>query len=172
MVNFIVYLGINKSFLDMENTKKVTKSKELNITEEEVLEQLFDKDMVIVEHSLAGRIPIKLKNLKSEDYLAIDKKIEKKEESKMSVYQKFGLHKLAYGIIRYNDLEVELDDPERAEKMFKKISGLPTGIVDSLLKKQDYLEKLIKHSIGINTIDSVFFEKGDSPQKPGESPEG
>lgn len=128
------------------------------MTQEQILEQLFDNNFVEDTFNLTKneRIKIKLKSLTPDDYLEADKILTTFKGSKMFILQKFALEKLSRGLTTYYGKEViKFESPNEAKEFLEK---LPVTLVDSMIKIQEKFEKEITQAISLEAVEENFFE--------------
>ncbi len=133
------------------------------MTPEEILEQLFDTNSVKTTITLKDKFKYTIRNLTPEDYLSLDSIIADTKSTRLTIYQKYGLAKLARVLLSYNDKT--FNDYESAYSFLMK---MPSSIIDTLSAKQKEFEDQIKSALTVENIQESFFEIPGSEEKPGQ----
>jgi len=131
------------------------------MTNEQILEQLFDNDQVIYEFDISPKIKVKIRNLTPEDYNLLEAAMLNLKGTRLSVTQEYALKRVGAALLKYKN--TEFSDKQTAEEYLSKLSA---AVLDKLVTAQNELEKNIRVALGVEAVGESFFDKAGSLEKP------
>lgn len=136
------------------------------MTNEQILEQIFDNDSVVYEFEVLPQIKAKIRNLTPEDFQILETEMLNLKGTSLAITQEYALKRIAIVLLTYK--KTEISGFEDAKTKLKK---LPVSILDKLVTEQNKFEKDIRVALGTDSIENNFFDKAGSPEKQEQLPE-
>lgn len=130
-----------------------------------ILEELFDTGYATREVTLiANKLSAKLRSIAASSQLEIDSEMGKdrtKNSPAAYVIHSYSLKLLSKTIISYGDKTFKSSD-----EAYSFLENLTSSIIDKLVKAQNKLEKDIRKSLELESVEDAFSETGPLPEKP------
>lgn len=162
--------------MDKKPEKKIstTSTVEVSLSQKEkteILDQLFNEGMYSKKIDyIPGKAQVVIRNLSVKDQLAIEDKISAEKGNASYI-----LHKYSYMIL--SKTLIGMQRPDAGNSMNEQqaetfLDGLPSPIIDNLLKEQRKLEAELQAALGVDVISENFSPEVDQLLDSEQSQEG
>lgn len=135
-----------------------------------ILEELFDKGYATRKIELIkDKLSVVLRSLSGKDQLAIEADMGRdktKNSPAAYIIHSYSLKLLSKTTVSYGDKLFKNSD--EASEFLENLSN---SIIDKLVKAQNALEKDVRKSLDMESIEKNFSETGPLPEKLGQQPE-
>lgn len=130
-----------------------------------ILEELFDTGYATREIPLiANKLTVKLRSLSASAQLEIEAEMGKdrtKNSPAAYIIHSYSLKLLSKTLVSYGNKIFKSSD-----EAYSFLENLTNSIIDKLVKAQNKLEKDVRKSLELESVEEAFSETGPLPEKP------
>lgn len=128
---------------------------------EQILEDIFDNGSTAYEFKIGKKFKIKIRNITSADYLAIDAVLNDTKRTAIGYAQEFIIERIARVVVSING-KIFTDLAECKKFLLSR----PSSLTNKILEEHKKFEQKIKEALELDEIEENFFEKDVSQEKP------
>jgi len=148
-----------------EKQKKTSKDKQVvEFNPTPILEEIFEKGYATKKiEVLPGKLQAVVRNVSAQDQLDIEKEIDSVKGSYTFILHTYSIDLLSVTLLSYGDKEFNTREEAKAFLTDKTTTSL---VINKLVREQNIFDKEVAMALGLDNIETAFFDQGQPPTGP------